>query len=190
MRHMTENDQKVYQAVLAGELEIDSQGRIWRVAKRGWDRWHQTVRLNKCRRVRAERQTPQGYLQVRVMWQKQRYYTGAHRLVYIHFKGEIPEGMTVNHEDGIKNHNQPTNLTLMTYSEQSRHALHVLRVGRTNQSGERNAMSKLTSDQVQAIRQRRIAGEPLNRLAAEVGVAFQTISKIARLQCWTHLGSG
>ena len=120
------NEKIVYQTVLNGELEIDDQGRIWRIAKRGWDRWNKAIRLNKCKRVRAEHLTPLGYLQIRVMVNGKRYHLGAHRLVYFHFFGPIPKGITVNHKNGKKSDNEPRNLELATYSEQIRHAIKVL----------------------------------------------------------------
>lgn len=40
-----------------------------------------------------------------------------HRLVYIAFNGEIPEGMEVNHINEVKSDNQIENLNLMTHAE-------------------------------------------------------------------------
>lgn len=50
--------------------------------------------------------------------------------------------------------------------------------------GERHWASKLTADQVAEIRARRAKGEQLRPLASEFGVAFQTISDIARGRSW------
>lgn len=183
--NIKKTEQIVYRAVLDGELEIDQQGRVWRVAKRGWDRWNQTVRLNKCEKVRAEHPLPLGYLQVRAMYDKKRSNALAHRLIYLHFHGPIPDGMTVNHKNGIKNDNRPSNLELMTDSEQQMHARRILKVGRLDQSGERNAMAKLTLENVKEIRQRRLNGESLKSIAEDFSVGLKAISKIARLQRWT-----
>ena len=170
---------QVYAAVTAKELEIDDQGRIWRLAKRGWNRWKQTTECRPCKRIRAENKTSLGYLQIRTMVDKVRAQVGAHRIVFRHFNGPIPDGMTINHKNGEKDDNRPENLELATYREQQIHALHVLKVGRTNQNGERNAMSKLNADLVAEIRRRRSLGERLASIAADFGVTDRTVSKIA-----------
>lgn len=185
MKNIKEYEKIVYQAVLDKELEIDSQGRIWRISKRGWDRWNKRVRVNSCTKTRAEHRVPQGYLQIRVMYGKKRYHTSAHRVVFMHFNGEIPKGMTINHKNGIKDDNRPENLELMTHSEQTIHARRVLKRGRLDQSGEKNSMSKLTKRDVKEIRIRRSNGEALKSIAKDYGVAYQTISKIARGDRWS-----
>lgn len=169
----------IYPAVEAGELTIDSSGRIWRVAARRWDRWTSDVRTIPCAPRRAENETGK-YLQVRVMFGGVRVHALAHRLVWRHVYGSIPQGLTVNHKNGRWADNRPVNLELATPAEQTRHAREVLRRGRLDQFGSRNSMSKLTTEQVQEICSRRADGELLTALAAEFGVAQQTISKIAR----------
>lgn len=182
----TERDERVYQAVLSGELEIDSLGRIWRVKKRGWDRWKEQVVSRPCLRVRAENDTGE-YLQIRVMVNLRRDHTSAHRLVYRHFHGPIPAGLTVNHKDGKKKRNLPGNLELATYSEQQIHALHILKVGRTDQRGIKNAMAKLTPRKIKTIRRRRLMGERLLSIAKDFNISFQAVSKIARGQRWAQI---
>lgn len=172
----------IYEAVKAGELEILPDGTVWRITKKGWDRWQQRTVSRPCKRVRAENSTgKREYFQVRVMWDKVRYYCQAHRLVWLHFHGPIPEGMTINHKNGIKTDNRPDNLELATHSEQQIHAARTLRVGHAcNQSDEKNSMSKLTNAQVIEIRKRRATGEMLKSIARDFNVTYQTISKIAR----------
>lgn len=120
-----DREMEAYRAVQMGELEIDLEGRIWRVAARRWDRWHKATRTIRCERRRAEKSAGK-YLQVRVMFGKQRIHALAHRMVWLHFNGPIPPGLTVNHEDGDTTNNRPDNLTLATYAEQQIHSLHVL----------------------------------------------------------------
>ena len=171
----------IYEAVRRGEMEIDREGRIWRAGKRGWDRWGKAVRTNRCQRVRAEKQLPSGYLMVRAMIGGRRMSGLAHRLVWRHFNGPLPDQMTINHKNGIKSDNRLVNLELATRSENARHAVRILKVGRTaNQNGERNHAAKLTTAEIMEIRVRRANGEKLLALAKEYGVAFQTISRIAR----------
>lgn len=170
----------VYWAVQAGDLRIDPQGRVWRHAIRRGNRWAPGTLVIPCRPRRAERLAHK-YLQVRVMTNNVRSHALAHRLVWRHFVGPIPAGMTVNHKNGNHTDNRPSNLELATPSEQAIHALYVLHRGRmVNQHGVRNAMAKLTEREVAEIRARREVGELLTALAADFGVAMQTISKIAR----------
>ena len=174
-------EEAVYRAVLVGELEIDAEGRIWRVRKRGWDRWKHCVVSRVCTKVRAENDSGD-YLQVSVMYNGKDYATGAHRLVYRHFKGPIPVGLTVNHQDGDKKRNHPANLELATYSDQQIHATRVLKVGHAcNQYGTRNSMAKLSDEAILQIRERyALGGVTQTKLAKVYGVVFQTISDIVR----------
>ena len=60
------------------------------------------------------------------MIDKARVNASAHRLVWRHFHGPIPDGMTINHKNGKKQDNRPENLEVMTYAEQTKHAIDVL----------------------------------------------------------------
>lgn len=174
-------EEQIYAAVLSGELTIDAEGRVWRVAARRTDRWSGRTKIIPCEPRRAENRLPLGYLQVRVMIAGKRHHALAHRLVWRHFNGPIPPGKTVNHRNGEKATNRLSNLELATPVEQTRHAREVLgRHGTLSQSGERNHRAKLTDAQVATIRARRAAGEPLASIAADFGIAFQHVSKIAR----------
>jgi len=46
----------------------------------------------------------------------------AHRLVWIVFNGKIPNGMEINHKNGIKHDNHLTNLELVTRGGNIKHA--------------------------------------------------------------------
>jgi hypothetical protein len=178
MAYVKHHEEIIYQAVLSGELEIDNLGQIWRVSKRGWDKWNHKVRLNKCNRVRAESMNGQ-YLTIKVMFNKKRYITGAHRLIYRHFMGKIPQGMVVNHKDGNKKNNLLSNLEIATPQQNSIHSIHVLKHGNVlNQWGENNPSAKLTNKQVLEIIDRRKQGETLKTIAQDYNVTIQTISKI------------
>jgi len=175
------NEDIVYTAVINGDLQIDQKGRIWRIRIRQGDRWTRKVRKINCCRRRAEHRTPIGYLQIRMMTDGVRVHASAHRVVWRHLRGPIPNGLTINHKNGRKDDNRPENLELATQSEQAIHAVHVLKVGRTvNQKGEQNHACKLTDVQVVEIRKRRLLGEKLSSIAADFDVTFQTISRIAR----------
>lgn len=76
------------------------------------------------------------------------YYV--HRLVWETYNGEIPEGMWINHINGVKTDNSLDNLELVTPKENYRHAM---AMGLVNPSrpGETNAMSKLSNEEYLSI---------------------------------------
>jgi hypothetical protein len=172
-------ERQLIKLVESGEFEIDEQGRIWRMKKRSGFKGGGSVLLDVERR-RAEYQLdpPDGYLYVRALIDGRRYNAFAHRLVWHHFKGPIPDGLTVNHEDGIKWRNDPDNLCLATYSEQMKHAY---RIGLSSEWGERNPAAKLSNAEVEEIRSLYASGKFLQiELAVKFGVRFQQISRIVR----------
>lgn len=169
--------------VKSGYLEIDSDGHIWRVGlRRGLK--NGGVSIVPVARVSAEKKIQTGYLMVRVMVCGKRHAGLAHRLVWQHFNGDIPDGLIVNHKDGNKSNNRPDNLELATYSENQKHAY---RIGLSNEDGERNHAAKLTEAGVAEIRRRRASGEALKSIAKDYGVSDRTVSKIARRQRWQHV---
>lgn len=163
----------VYQAVADGTFEINARGEVWRA---------------RPKRRRVDLTTSGGYRLVKIMRRGKQVTTGAHRLVWLHFHGAIPPGLTINHKNGVKHDNRPENLELATCSQQIRHAVHVLRAGRTaHQDGEANHNAKLRAAAVREIRRRRAAGESLTALAQAFGVSFQTVSKVARGERWASI---
>jgi hypothetical protein len=176
------------ESVLDGEIEIDNEGRIWRL------RLHKRLSLHRRRnseyikpyeRIRAEHKTSKGYLQVSIIRGKNRYHVSAHRLVYRYFYGKIPEGLTINHINGIKDDNRPSNLELATLSQQGRHSIDVL--GKTFSKGSDRWNAKLTSDQILEIRKRANKGEKQRDLAKEYRVCFQHISGIVNRRYWAWI---
>lgn len=162
--------------VKIGQFVIDSQGRIWRVATRSG---------KPIPKKRAEKLLPTGYLQIRAMFDGKRFCGAAHRLVWQYFNGSIPNGLCINHKNGKKDDNRPSNLELVTYAANTRHAY---RIGLHSQRGERNAGHKLTNEVVVSMRRLFATGRFRQiQLAKRFGVAFQTVSKVVKGQRWTHV---
>ena len=158
-------------------FEIDETGCIWRLKKRLGCRWHGIKTINTPRQ-RAEHRTPLGYLQIRAMIGDRRLHGLAHRLVWQHFFGDLPDGMVINHKNGIKDDNRPENLEVVTYSENMKHA-HANRL--LDQRGERNPAAKLSNLQVTEIREEHATGKyQQQELARRFNVTFQAISKIVK----------
>jgi hypothetical protein len=188
-------ESEIVAAVKRGELRVDAAGRVWRCTDRRGNRYcKERASLKPIPEQRAEHRTPQGYLQIRMMIGGTRYHTGAHRVVYMALIGEIPHGWTINHKNGIKDDNRPDNLESVTYSQNSTHAVRVLKVGKAaNQDGEQNNRHKLTAPEVADIRayadyiQREVNtrhGRTISMLAVKYGVAYQTIWDIIKRRTW------
>lgn len=178
------NEEMVYEAVKAGELEVRLDGSVWRLGLKRGNRWTGETRFVACKPRRAENRTGLGYSQVRTVIDGKRYHALSHRLVFLHFFGPIPPGLTINHKNGTKSDNRPENLELATYSEQIIHARNVLKIEGLRQDGARNNMAKLNDAAVREIRRRRAAGEPQKSIAEAFGVSHQAVSKITRGDRW------
>ena len=182
------------QILLSSRLfEVDQQGRVWRVAKRGGKGvkkgggYHTGARVNPCVKVRAEYKQRQGYLLVTATFAGKRVVTGAHRLVWVHHRGSIPPGLTINHRNGQKDDNRFKNLKLATMSEQRRHALEVLNVNRNRPKGSKHPKTNLTESDVLEMRVLRSEGVMVKDIAAKYGMTRKATSAIVTRRTWKHI---
>lgn len=161
-----ESEDAIYALVVSGVLEIDTRGRIWRVKLLRNNGTGTTV---PCERRRADGlPNNKGYLRVGCERGGGRVFRAfAHRLVFRHFKGEIPDGITINHKDNMRTNNDPDNLELATFSEQS---LHMYR------SGAR--VAKVSGEMAIRMRERRASGESVRAIAADCQVSRMTVYKV------------
>jgi hypothetical protein len=172
--------------VKSGELEIDTDGRIWRLMKRGGNPTRNYA-VRPCPKVRAEFKTRDGYLLVTTTINGEKTTASAHRMVWTYFRGLIPDGLTINHLNGKKDDNHLANLDLATLSEQRRHAIDVLNVNRNRPKGERNPKAQTTAEQVIEMRRSRAMGMPVKDLAAVYGMKPKAISAICCRRTWKHI---
>lgn len=125
-----------------------------------------------------------GYLYVMLTRNRKKKNISVHRAVADAFLGPIPVGLDVNHLDGDKGNNVLANLEVVTTAENIRHAF---RTGLCKpRRGEANGFSKLTDEDVRAIRARSFENQ--RALAAEFGVAQAVVSRIITGRGWTHIG--
>lgn len=110
-----------------------------------------------------------------------RYIGSAHRMVWECVNGSIPDGMEVNHINGIRDDNRISNLEIVTRSE---NVLHSYKFGLSCAKGERNNSCKLTESQVREIRNSVLCSKCL---AKTYSVHTNTIVRIKSGKLWGHL---
>jgi hypothetical protein len=167
----TYEERDIVRLALEGEIRIDEEGRIWRVAIR------QKGKLYPCVPRRAEHRTRDGYLEFRPYINGRRYYVQAHRLVYQYFYGDIPEGKTIDHKNGVQGDNRPSNLVTANMSEQTKRSF-VL--GNRSFVGEKNNNATVSDAQVREIRLLYAGGWRQKRLAEQYGISPSQVSRIVR----------
>lgn len=122
-----------------------------------------------------------------------------HRLAIMEKLGPIPPGMVVAHKCDMPACYNPDHLFVCTQRENladmkakgrsatgSKHGskTHPERTAR----GENVGSSKLTEQQIQAIRAMYVPRKvSLTQVAKEFGIAFQTVSKIVNAKSWKHI---
>jgi hypothetical protein len=106
-----------------------------------------------------------------------------HSLIAAYFIGPRPEGMEVNHRDGDTYNNAVENLEYVTPAQNQAHARELGLVPK----GEAHGSSKLTEDDVRAIRAMAEAGCTHREIAQQYGVHRTAVSQIVRGETWTHV---
>lgn len=185
MATATHNEAQVHEhGVAAGLLEIDPEGRVWRVGTRVHDRWHGLPRVRAVERKRAEHDTGR-YLQVNLMVRRVFFHVLAHRLVWFSVHGDLPSGATINHKNGDTRDNRPGNLELASSKEQSVHMKDVLGITRV---GARNSAARLTEEDAREVLRRSLAGEATAEVARDYPhVNYETIRAVVKRRTWRHL---
>jgi len=111
-----------------------------------------------------------------------------HRLVAAAFIGPCPEGKQVNHKDGDKSNNCPSNLEYVTASENVRHAFDIGIKDALYCRGEKQHNSILTEKNVHEIRRLIAEKEFTQRKIAEMfGVGPKAISMVNTGKSWSWL---
>ena len=118
-----------------------------------------------------------GYPTVSIQFDGKRPKVFVHRLVALAFVRGYFRGATVNHIDGDKTNNLPSNLEWVTLAENTRLQW---ATGLINIRGERHPSAKLSDQQVRDIKLRLDGGENQTPLAREYGVSGALVSKIRR----------
>lgn len=108
-----------------------------------------------------------------------------HRLVMLAFVGPCPEGMNVNHKNGVKTDGRLENLEYVTFKENLGHARRELGF---NNSGMNHRLARLSDGEVHEMRELYASGRIKQiELAQKYGIAQSTISYILNRKAWKHI---
>ncbi len=125
-----------------------------------------------------------GYLTVELWKNKEGRRFTVHRLVMMAFTGPRPDGLQINHLNGVKTDNRWVNLEYCTASENKKHAC---RTGLQKNFGIHHSQHKLVDSDVRLIRNMISEGIPQNQIAAHFKVNQGTISFIKTGRLWAHV---
>ena len=178
---MQEPTREVWRGIPGHEdkYEVSNLGRI-----RGLPRFVQRGNHKLFVRGRIIR-TPaksNGYLHFKLANGDESTYPTVHQCVAAAFLGPCPPGHEINHKDGDKTNNRPSNLEYVTAKANIQHAF---RRG-LQRIGESSPHARLTEDDVRAIRAAR-GKLTAKELAKRYGVSHEYIPLIWRHRRWKHL---
>lgn len=110
---------------------------------------------------------------------------GAHRVSYMLFVGEIPEGLDVLHSCDTPLCVNPKHLSAGTHQKNIQESFDKGR--RKILRGEQIGVSKLTADKVIQIWKLRNSGLTRRQIAEQFGVSSVTVTHIASGKTWRHV---
>ena len=120
-----------------------------------------------------------GYPALKLWKNKKYFHCYVHTLVIESFVGIRPEGLEVNHINGIKSDNRVSNLEWISSSENHKHAYNIgIHVA---PHGSRHYRSKLNEKKVREIRK---SDESCKSLAVKFKVSACTISQVKTGKSW------
>jgi hypothetical protein len=143
----------------------------------------------KSARILKNNYYPNGYVQLILYVEKQRFNFIAHRVVSEHFIPNPNNLPVVNHLNSIKWDNRVVNMEWCTYKENSKHAFSNVTWERDTACGERHANSKLSNEEVKHIKDNY---NPLT-INKELFSLYKhkiskpTFNKIGKGQTWKHI---
>eukprot|EP01037_Dinobryon_pediforme_P018037 gene18037-18274_t len=153
------------QAITMGMIEVRPNGEVWRIAR------NVKGRIVAQTPVRAECHLKNGYLGVVSRFDGEQYLVLAHRLVWTVLSGPIPPKLDINHMDGVKVNNHPSNLEIVTRGENARHAY------RTGLKAP--AIAPIVMDMAPAAKALRAQGKSFREIGEALGIAQTTAFRAA-----------
>lgn len=166
-----------------GVLEVSTRARVRRngYVYETISRWGSPMAGSKPDKVLSCYVEKNGYATVAVQVHGRRKKFALHYLVARAFVPGYADGLCVNHIDGNKTNNAPSNLEWVTRSRNSAHAWETNLV---DLRGDRHPSKKLTSGQVRIIRKMRKLGASRGEIAVLCRVSTSTIELIDKGLRW------
>lgn len=169
-----------------GMLDVSDHARVRR---RGYKyeclgRWNKPHTTTKPDRVISSYVEKNGYATVAVQVDGKRKKFALHYLVARAFVPGYAPDLCVNHIDGNKTNNLPSNLEWVTRARNTQHAWET---GLVDLRGDNNPMRKLSSGQVRIIRKMLGLGLSLGEIAVVANVSTSTISLIEKGHRWSSV---
>lgn len=161
-----------------GALEIDDQGRIWRVGH-----LLRSGAIKPVSRVRAENKSQKGYLRLTlgIPGTRSTATVSAHRVVWVWLNGAIPDAIQVNHKNLKRDDNHPDNLELVDQSGNIQHSYDNGRRKPWSDSIEwRPGKPRLSDEQKADVIARRARGETYRQIKQETGISQAHIGRILK----------
>lgn len=166
-----------------GLYEVSDLGRVRSIDRNVTSRWGTPKKLKGV--VLSQSKSHNGYLRVGLNSDGKRSCHFVQRLVMRAFKGPVPEGMEVAHNDGTRINNTLLNLRYATHVDN----MADVKIHGTapEQRGEKGPGARLTTDDVQKIRYLVQIGQTHEQVAAQFGVSRPNVSMIAARRTWGHI---
>jgi hypothetical protein len=123
----------------------------------------------------------QGYRRLSYGPRHDRKHLRVSRIMYRKFIGPLFSDLVINHKDGNRSNNYPSNLELVTQSKNNEHRFQVL--NRPAVKGQR----KVTDEQVLEIRKLKSQGWSLSKLARQFKIAKSTVSYIVNYKTFADV---
>jgi len=174
-------DQLAMYHISVGSIDVDQYGQVWSLKKHHNDGRFISIKPRIYKRVGDK-----GYIRIALFLNNKQYNTIGHRIVWIYFNGIIPKGLQINHKNGIKTDNRPSNLELVTPSQNILHGINIL--GSKVLHGEECGSSKLTSKEVIKIRRIFASSKSTQKtLTKQYNVSKSQINRIINRKTWQHI---
>lgn len=142
-------------------------------------RWGHVVNRNHAGRILQPYTNKDGYLATKLAKKGKLYLV--HQLVSMTYIGPRPDGLVVNHKNGNKKDNRPSNLEYVTPEENVRHAH---RTGLVQIKGEQNWFASISNDDARMMADLFANGGTISDAMRRFGVKRGVAEKIRRGESW------